>query len=90
MGIIGMTRCLAVELGEKGITVNALTPSLTRHFNTQKVFSDDQFENVSQTQAIKRTALPEDIVGALVFLTSEDAAFMTGQTLVVDGGRMFL
>ncbi len=90
MGIIGMTRCLAVELGEKGITVNALTPSLTRHFNTQKVFSDDQFEMVAQTQqAIKRTAVPEDIVGALAFLTSDDAAFMTGQTLAVDGGLTF-
>jgi NAD(P)-dependent dehydrogenase (short-subunit alcohol dehydrogenase family) len=90
MGIIGMTRYLAVELGDKGITVNALTPALTRHSGTKDVFPLEFFEMVSQRQAIKRIAVPEDVVGTLVFLTSDDAAFMTGQTIVTDGGNLFI
>ena len=90
MGIIGMTRYLAVELGQKGITVNALTPSLTRHAGNEKILSAEFFERVSQRQAIKRTQVPDDIVGTLVFLTSDDAAFMTGQTIATCGGEIFL
>jgi NAD(P)-dependent dehydrogenase (short-subunit alcohol dehydrogenase family) len=52
---------------------------------------DDEFMSVAeQYQAIKRIELPEDLVGAVSFLTSDDAAFMTGQTLSVDGGRVRL
>jgi 3-oxoacyl-[acyl-carrier protein] reductase/(S)-1-phenylethanol dehydrogenase len=90
MGIIGMTRYLATELGDKGITVNALTPALTRHPGTEDTFPPEFFEMVSQRQAIKRIAVPNDVVGTLVFLTSDDAAFMTGQTIVTDGGHLFL
>jgi NAD(P)-dependent dehydrogenase (short-subunit alcohol dehydrogenase family) len=49
---------------------------------------DEEFAAVAQMQAIKRVEVPEDLVGAVSFLTSEDAAFMTGQTLNVDGGRV--
>jgi NAD(P)-dependent dehydrogenase (short-subunit alcohol dehydrogenase family) len=49
---------------------------------------DDEFEAVAGLQAIKRVEVPDDPVGALSFLTSDDAAFMTGQTLNVDGGRV--
>jgi NAD(P)-dependent dehydrogenase (short-subunit alcohol dehydrogenase family) len=49
---------------------------------------DDEFAAVAGLQAIKRVEVPEDLVGALSFLTSDDAAFMTGQTLNVDGGRV--
>ena len=49
---------------------------------------DEEFEAVAQMQAIKRVEVPEDLVGAVSFLTSDDAAFMTGQTLNVDGGRV--
>jgi NAD(P)-dependent dehydrogenase (short-subunit alcohol dehydrogenase family) len=49
---------------------------------------DEEFNLVAQMQAIKRPEAPEDLVGALSFLTSDDAAFMTGQTLNVDGGRV--
>jgi NAD(P)-dependent dehydrogenase (short-subunit alcohol dehydrogenase family) len=90
MGIIGMTRYLAVELGNKGITVNALTPSLTRHSGNENRLPAEFFELVASKQAIQRTAVPEDIVGALLFLTSDAAGFMTGQTLCVDGGAVFL
>ncbi|HEX5608920.1 MAG TPA: SDR family NAD(P)-dependent oxidoreductase [Solirubrobacterales bacterium] len=85
-GIIGFVRALAAEVGEEGVTVNALAPSLVR---TQGTTADPRaFEAVAASQAIKRTQLPGDLDGALSFLVSDDAAFLTGQTLVVDGGRV--
>ena len=87
-GVIGFTRALASDLADKGITVNAIAPSLVRTHGTQVTNprSDERFETVSSMQAIKRTQIPEDLAGALSFLASEDAAFVTGQTLYVDGG----
>jgi len=85
MAVIGMTRGLATEFAEFGITANAIGPSLTRTPSTElgpEVF----FEIVPQLQAIKRLQLPEDLTGTLAFLVSDDAAFITGQTFYVDGG----
>ncbi len=95
-GIIGFTRALASELGPHGITVNAIAPGLTKTpgatsrapragFDTM----DAEFQSVAtQFQAIKRVEVPDDLVGTVSFLTSDDAAFITGQTLNVDGGRV--
>jgi len=85
MGVIGFTRGLANELGEKGITVNAVAPAITNTPGTS-VMPDELKSAVWNQQAIKRFAEPQDIVGPILFLTSEDAGFVTGQTLVVDGG----
>jgi NAD(P)-dependent dehydrogenase (short-subunit alcohol dehydrogenase family) len=94
-GIVGFTRGLATDLAPYGITVNAIAPGLTRSPGTlvrapRPGFKtmDDEFNAVAQMQAIKRVEVPEDLVGAVSFLTSDDAAFMTGQTLNVDGGRV--
>jgi NAD(P)-dependent dehydrogenase (short-subunit alcohol dehydrogenase family) len=94
-GIVGFTRALATDLAPDGITVNAIAPGLTRSPGTlvrepRPGFKtmDDEFNAVAQMQAIKRVEVPDDLVGALSFLTSDDAAFMTGQTLNVDGGRV--
>lgn len=89
-GVIGFVRALAAEVGDDGVTVNAIAPSLVRTPGTSAGPHDELsvFEVLRQSQAIKRTEMPEDLVGALSFLTSEDAAFITGQTLVVDGGWM--
>jgi len=94
-GIVGFTRAAATDLAPFGITVNAIAPGLTRSPGTlarapRPVFKtmDEEFESVAQMQAIKRVEVPEDLVGAVSFLTSDDSAFITGQTLNVDGGRV--
>ena len=87
-GIIGLVRALAPELGADGITINAISPSIVRSHGTMKGPQEamGNFEKTRLAQSIKRTELPEDLVGTVSFLASDDSAFMTGQTLVVDGG----
>jgi len=85
---IGFTRGLANELGKHNITVNAIAPSLVRNATTEASPLSGMFDAITQMQAIERLQVPSDLAGALSFLVSEDAAFMTGQTLVVDGGMV--
>jgi NAD(P)-dependent dehydrogenase (short-subunit alcohol dehydrogenase family) len=86
MGIIGFMRGLANDVASDGITANAVLPGLT---NTQAIGpqSEEQKRATWEQQAIKRLGEPEDIVGAILFLTSDDSAFITGQAIVVDGGQ---
>ena len=90
--VITMTRALARELGEWGIGVNALAPGLTFSDSVRRnpEIAAFQAEAVRQSRAFKRDEAPDDLEGAVVFLASDDSAFMTGQTLVVDGGSIFL
>jgi hypothetical protein len=77
---------LANDVANDGITANAVLPGLT---NTVAIApqSEEQRRSTWEQQAIKRLGEPEDVTGAVLFLTSDDAAFITGQAIVVDGGQ---
>jgi NAD(P)-dependent dehydrogenase (short-subunit alcohol dehydrogenase family) len=87
--IIGMTRALAHELGKYDITVNSIAPGYTQSEGVIRVqdegIGQDPYQ-VAAAQAIARPQVPEDLLGTLVFLASDASAFITGQTIVVDGG----
>jgi 3-oxoacyl-[acyl-carrier protein] reductase len=84
--LIGVGRSLARALGPDGITVNCVAPGLTRTPAAEAGVPSEAFEQVRAQQAIPRTLLPEDVAGAVAFLTSDAAAAITGQTLCADGG----
>jgi NAD(P)-dependent dehydrogenase (short-subunit alcohol dehydrogenase family) len=86
--VIGFTRALATDLAPFGITVNAVCPTASRTPGGERNIGERKFNMISQMQAIKRVGLAEDIVGTVCFLSSDDCAFLTGQTLVADGGLM--
>ena len=89
-GVIGYTRAAAMSLGQFNITVNAVTPGLTATPSLVKAVPKEMIDNLAGQGAIKRRQTAGDLVGAIAFLASEDAAFITGQTINVDGGRSFI
>lgn len=93
-GIIGFTRALATELGNDGITVNAIAPGLIRTPGTEAqrsgpdaVANRKGFDMAASQQAIKRALITEDLCGALSFICSDGAAMLTGQTIYLNGGH---
>ncbi len=87
-GVFSFTRALATELGGDKITVNSVCPGLTDTEGVQLTPHKEAFEFVEMLQAIKGRAVPDDIVPAVAFLASEEAHWITGQALAVDGGMI--
>lgn len=85
--LTGLVRGLSAELGTDGITVNAVAPGLTATENALHSIPEQHFALVQSRQAIKRAGQADDIAGAVAYLVSPDAGFVTGQTLLVDGGE---
>jgi 3-oxoacyl-[acyl-carrier protein] reductase len=84
-GLLGLTKSLAKELGSRNIRVNAVAPGLIETAMTEKM-PDEAREYLLKQAALGRPGKPEDVSGVVTFLCSEAAAYITGQTLVVDGG----
>jgi NAD(P)-dependent dehydrogenase (short-subunit alcohol dehydrogenase family) len=85
-GIVGLTKFMAGQLGQYNITVNCICPGVTMTEATKKVVPDFYINGLTAQTAMKKTLEPEDLTGACVFFASDDAQFVTGQVLVVDGG----
>lgn len=92
-GVVGFTRALSGEVGGDGVTVNAIAPAMTRTPGTMALGGryagmdqDQLYLAAAQKQSIPRPATPEDLVGLMSFLASEEGGFITGQTIYADGG----
>jgi NAD(P)-dependent dehydrogenase (short-subunit alcohol dehydrogenase family) len=87
-GVVGFTRSLARELGDAGIRVNAVAPGFTLSGANEANISAEQKEANIRMRMLKRAEVPDDLVGTIVFLASDDSDFITGQTIAVDGGSI--
>jgi 3-oxoacyl-[acyl-carrier protein] reductase len=87
-GIQGLTRCLATEIGRRNITVNAIAPGFIETDMTDAVrqLAGAKFDEIKNGISLRRLGKPDDIAGAVAFLASDDAAYVTGHVLTVDGG----
>ncbi|WP_262462533.1 SDR family NAD(P)-dependent oxidoreductase [Alloalcanivorax balearicus] len=88
--VLALTRALARELGEHGIAVNTLAPGLvlSEGVIANQAMRDKLTAPVLASRALKRDQTPEDLIGPLLFLASDESAFMTGESVVVDGGSV--
>jgi NAD(P)-dependent dehydrogenase (short-subunit alcohol dehydrogenase family) len=84
--VMGMTRVLAREMGDEGITVNAVMPGMVATPGTMEHSQEEAFNRVMNNQAIKRRVTPEHLAGLIAFLAGDDAGLITGQTIICDGG----
>jgi 3-oxoacyl-[acyl-carrier protein] reductase len=88
MGVIGFTRALSATLGDEGITINAVLPSLTKTAMTEGL--PEAIVNASLgRQVIHRQAEPDDIAGSVFVLAADEAGWITGQTIMANGGNAF-
>jgi NAD(P)-dependent dehydrogenase (short-subunit alcohol dehydrogenase family) len=90
--VIAFTRALARELGQSGITVNSIAPGFTL---SDGILKSKVHELIGENariggRSIQRDQVPDDLVGTLLYLVGEGASFVTGQTIVVDGGSIFV
>ncbi|MBC7181781.1 MAG: SDR family oxidoreductase [Roseovarius sp.] len=88
-GVVGMTRAMARELGGFGINVNAILPGAVETEIERETVTAEQRAAFIAQRSLPRAQVPEDLGGVVSFLISENARFMTGQSLIVDGGMIF-
>jgi len=88
--VLGMTRGMAQEMGSDGIRVNSIAPGVLPTQSTMERVSESWLQTVKGSAALKKLASPEDIVNTIIFLLSDASRSITGQTIVVDAGRIFL
>jgi NAD(P)-dependent dehydrogenase (short-subunit alcohol dehydrogenase family) len=86
-GVIGLTKFSAAQLGRFGITVNCIAPGVVDTEATRRVVPLATIEQLAQLQAVPGVVHADDLTGAAVFFASEEARFVTGQVLVIDGGK---
>ena len=84
-GLLGLTKTVARELGGKGVTANAVAPGFIQTDMT-KDLPDQVIEHVKAAMAVRTLGTPEDIAAAVAYVTSDEAGYLTGQTIAVDGG----
>ncbi len=84
-GLMGLTKTIARELGSKGVTCNCIAPGFIQTDMTANL-PDQVKDGVTAMMAVKRLGTPEDIAAAVAYVTSDEAGFLTGQTIAVDGG----
>lgn len=86
-GVVNLTRALALDLGKKGIRVNSVCPSLTRTGMTKDMLKDEALvAKFTQRIALGRVCEPHEVAAVIAFLASDDASFVTGANIAVDGG----
>ena len=85
-GVVGLTKFMAGQLGQYNVLVNCIAPGVTMTEATKKIVPEELLGMVTYMSAMKRTLEPEDLAGTAVFFASDDANFVTGQVLCVDGG----
>ncbi|MDV6271024.1 SDR family NAD(P)-dependent oxidoreductase [Rhodococcus globerulus] len=90
MGLIGFSRALATEVGDDGITVNVVSPGMTVTTMSRDSLGEETLQAAARARAIHRVAEPDDIAGAVLFASSDDCRFVTGQTLMANGGAYFV
>ncbi len=88
-GLIGMTKALAAEIASRNVTVNCIAPGFTASAMTEAL-NEKQKETILQRVPAKRLGTPDEIAGAAVYLASDEAAYVTGQTLHVNGGMAMI
>jgi 3-oxoacyl-[acyl-carrier protein] reductase len=88
-GVVLLTKTMAIELGIKGIRVNAVCPGYIQTPMSEAIDSPEFIEQYIRAKIpLGRVGKPEDVAGVFAFLASDDAAFITGETIVVDGGQL--
>tara|TARA_B100002019_G_scaffold230312_1_gene203732 strand:+ start:3958 stop:4644 length:687 start_codon:yes stop_codon:yes gene_type:complete len=87
-GIIGLTKQIAHEVGERNITVNAVCPSQTKTEMLEKSMTEDELQKLGTSIPLGRIATPQEVVNGILFLCSDESSYITGTTLDINGGQL--